>query len=395
MSDLIEREDYHSLLLELKSKIHQSQFRASLAVNKELILLYWQIGNSILVQQEKEGWGSKIIEQLAKDLKSEFPLMKGFSVRNLKEVMKNEIFHHGLSGQEVKDPLPELGFIPRSGSKNAKNSIFQRILKYMRSFAENYRDLEFVQVVLAQITWYHNITLLDKVKDSTERNFYIQESIKNGWSRNVMVHQIESNLYKRQIQTEKVHNFQETLSKPQSDLAQEILKDPYNFDFLSLGEEIKEKDLESALVKHITKFLLELGAGFAFIGKQYHLEVAGQDFYIDLLFYHIKLRAYVVIELKAGDFKPEYAGKLNFYLSAVDKILKSDDDKPSIGIILCKSKSKIIAEYALRDITKPIGVSEYMLTESIPENFKGELPSIEDLEKSLSDYQIITKEQDE
>ena len=315
-----------------------------------LVLLYWQIGNSILIKQEKEGWGSKIIEQLAKDLKSEFPLMKGFSVRNL---------------------------------------------KYMRSFAENYRDLEFVQVVLAQITWYHNITLLDKVKDSTERNFYIQESIKNGWSRNVMVHQIESNLYKRQIQAEKVHNFQETLSKPQSDLAHEILKDPYNFDFLSLGEEIKEKDLESALIKHITKFLLELGAGFAFIGKQYHVEVAGQDFYIDLLFYHIKLRAYVVIELKAGDFKPEYAGKLNFYLSAVDKILKSDDDKPSIGIILCKSKSKIIAEYALRDITKPIGVSEYMLTESIPENFKGELPSIEDLEKSLSDYQIITKEQDE
>ena len=349
MSDLIEREDYHSLLLELKSKIHQSQIRAALAVNKELVLLYWQIGNSILIKQEKEGWGSKIIEQLAKDLKSEFPLMKGFSVRNL---------------------------------------------KYMRSFAENYRDLEFVQVVLAQITWYHNITLLDKVKDSTERNFYIQESIKNGWSRNVMVHQIESNLYKRQIQAEKVHNFQETLSKPQSDLAHEILKDPYNFDFLSLGEEIKEKDLESALIKHITKFLLELGAGFAFIGKQYHVEVAGQDFYIDLLFYHIKLRAYVVIELKAGDFKPEYAGKLNFYLSAVDKILKSDDDKPSIGIILCKSKSKI-AEYALRDITKPIGVSEYMLTESIPENFKGELPSIEDLEKSLSDYQIITKEQDE
>jgi predicted nuclease of restriction endonuclease-like (RecB) superfamily len=350
MSDLIEREDYHTLLLELKSKIHQSQIRAALAVNKELVLLYWQIGNSILIKQEKEGWGSKIIEQLAKDLKSEFPLMKGFSVRNL---------------------------------------------KYMRSFAENYRDLEFVQVVLAQITWYHNITLLDKVKDSTERNFYIQESIKNGWSRNVMVHQIESNLYKRQIQAEKVHNFQETLSKPQSDLAHEILKDPYNFDFLSLGEEIKEKDLESALIKHITKFLLELGAGFAFVGKQYHVEVAGQDFYIDLLFYHIKLRAYVVIELKAGDFKPEYAGKLNFYLSAVDKILKSDDDKPSIGIILCKSKSKIIAEYALRDITKPIGVSEYMLTESIPENFKGELPSIEDLEKSLSDYQIITKEQDE
>jgi predicted nuclease of restriction endonuclease-like (RecB) superfamily len=350
MSDLIEREDYHTLLLELKSKIHQSQIRAALAVNKELVLLYWQIGNSILIKQEKEGWGSKIIEQLAKDLKSEFPLMKGFSVRNL---------------------------------------------KYMRSFTENYRDLEFVQVVLAQITWYHNITLLDKVKDSTERNFYIQESIKNGWSRNVMVHQIESNLYKRQIQAEKVHNFQETLSKPQSDLAHEILKDPYNFDFLSLGEEIKEKDLESALIKHITKFLLELGAGFAFVGKQYHVEVAGQDFYIDLLFYHIKLRAYVVIELKAGDFKPEYAGKLNFYLSAVDKILKSDDDKPSIGIILCKSKSKIIAEYALRDITKPIGVSEYMLTESIPENFKGELPSIEDLEKSLSDYQIITKEQDE
>jgi predicted nuclease of restriction endonuclease-like (RecB) superfamily len=338
MSNLAE---YSNLLTELKTKIRQAQLKAALSVNQELILLYWQIGNSILIQENKGGWGSKVVEELAKDLKAEFPDMKGFSVRNL---------------------------------------------KYMRAFAENYKDLSFVQQAVAQIPWGHNCIILDKIKDKQEREFYISESIKNGWSRNVMVHQIESRLYQRQIQADKTHNFKTTLTKTQSDLAHEILKDPYNFDFLSLGEEARERDLENALVEHITKFLLELGAGFAFIGRQYHLEIDKQDFYIDLLFYHTRLHAYVVIELKLGDFKPEYAGKLNFYLSVVDKTLKTTSDKPSIGIILCKNKNKIVAEYALQDMVKPIGVSEYKLTEAIPDNLKGSLPSIEELENELINY---------
>ncbi len=344
MNDLMKANEYYNLLTEIKSKIRQAQLKATLAVNQELILLYWQMGNSILIQEQQGGWGSKVIDHLAKDLKAEFPEMKGFSIRNL---------------------------------------------KYMRTFAKHYKDLNFVQQAVAQIPWGHNCIILDKIKDDKEREFYINETVKNGWSRNVMVHQIESNLYQRQIQSDKTHNFKTTLTKPQSDLAHEILKDPYNFDFLSLGQEAKEKDLENALVEHITKFLLELGAGFAFIGRQYHLEVDNQDFYIDLLFYHTRLHAYVVIELKLDDFKPEYAGKLNFYLSVIDKTLRNNNDKPSIGIILCKNKNKIVAEYSLQDMTKPIGVSEYQLTEAIPEDLKSSLPSIEELENELASYQEI------
>lgn len=338
MASILNSKQYQDLLHDLKSRVRQAQLKASLSVNKELILLYWQIGNSILLQQEEQGWGTKIIDKLAQDLKLEFPDMKGFSVRNL---------------------------------------------KYMRAFAEAYTDLEFVQQAAAQIPWGHNCLLLDKAKSAEEKSFYIQSIIKSGWSRNILAHQIESGLFDRQIHSDKTHNFHETLPATQSALADEMLKDPYKFDFLSLGEEAKERDLENALTEHITKFLLELGAGFAFVGRQYHLEVSDQDFYLDLLFYHIKLHAYVVIELKFGDFKPEYAGKLNFYLSAVDEQLKTDSDNPSIGIILCKDKNKLIAEYALKDMTKPIGVSEYKLTEAVPENLKGSLPSIEDFENEL------------
>ena len=335
---MINSQQYKDLLVDLKARVRQAQLKASLSVNKELITLYWQIGSSILVQQEKQGWGTKIVDKLSQDLKLEFPDMKGFSVRNL---------------------------------------------KYMRAFAEAYTDIEFVQQAAAQIPWGHNCLLLDKTKSAEEKNFYIQSTIENGWSRNILVHQIESDLYNRQVQSNKTHNFHETLPAIQSDLADEMLKDPYKFDFLCLSEEAKERDLENALIEHITKFLLELGAGFAFVGRQYHLEVSDQDFYLDLLFYHTKLHAYVIIELKFGDFKPEYAGKLNFYLSAVDEQLKTDSDNPSIGIILCKDKNKLIAEYALKDMTKPIGVSEYKLTEAVPENLKGSLPSIEDFENEL------------
>ncbi|WP_440347861.1 PDDEXK nuclease domain-containing protein [Mucilaginibacter flavidus] len=238
-----------------------------------------------------------------------------------------------------------------------------------------------LQVPLAKLTWYHHITLMDKVKDAEERDFYIRKSAENGWSRNILVHQIESKLYHRQGKA--VSNFNQTLPSFHSDLAKEMLKDPYKFDFLNLSEEYFEKDLEDALVNHITKFLLELGAGFSYVGRQYHLEIGGDDFYIDLLFYHLKLRSYVVIELKTGKFIPEYASKLNFYLSAVDDLMKHKTDNPTLGILICKERNKVVAEYSLRDINKPIGIAEYELTQSIPENFKGCLPTIEEIENEL------------
>ncbi|MEI8295351.1 MAG: PDDEXK nuclease domain-containing protein [Alphaproteobacteria bacterium] len=257
-----------------------------------------------------------------------------------------------------------------------------RNLKYMRKFAEEYPDPEFVQEVLAQLTWYHNMTLLDKVPDKQNRLFYVKQATEHGWSRNIMVMQIESALHKRQGQA--ITNFKDKLPSPQSDLAHYILKDPYIFDFLSVGDEAHERAVEKALVHHMEKFLLELGAGFAFVGRQHHLEVGGQDFYIDLLFYHLKLRCFVVIELKDKDFKPEYAGKMNFYLSAVDDLIKHPSDQPSIGLILCKSKNNILAEYALRDMTKPIGLAEYNLTEALPENLQVALPTVEELEAELA-----------
>jgi predicted nuclease of restriction endonuclease-like (RecB) superfamily len=238
-----------------------------------------------------------------------------------------------------------------------------------------------VQQPVAQIPWGQNVVILDKIKEQQERLFYVQKTSENGWSRNVLVHQIESGLYHRQGKA--ISNFTQTLPALQSGLAKEMLKDPYKFDFLNLSEEYFEKDLEEALVNHITKFLLELGAGFSYVGRQYHLEIGGEDFYIDLLFYHLKLRSYVVIELKTGKFIPEYASKLNFYLSAVDDLLKHKTDNPTLGILICKERNKVIAEYSLRDINKPMGIAAYELTQSIPENLKGSLPTIEEIENEL------------
>jgi len=327
---------YSELLAELKSQIVSARLNAALSVNHELVLLYWRIGRQILSRQELEGWGSKVIDRLADDLRHAFPEMKGFSPRNL---------------------------------------------KYMRALAEAYSDEQFVQATLAQIPWYHNVTILDKIKDHAEREWYIRQTIQHGWSRNVLVHQIESSLYQRHGKA--VANFDRTLPAPQSELARQILKDPYNFDFLSLGEEAQERDLERGLIEHLREFLLELGVGFAFVGSQYHLEVGGEDFYLDLLFYHLHLRCYVVIELKICEFQPEFAGKMNFYLSAVDDLLRHPEDRPSIGLILCKTRNRIIAEYALRDTLKPMGVAEYKITALLPEHLKGSLPSIEELEAEL------------
>ena len=256
-------------------------------------------------------------------------------------------------------------------------------MKYMAKFAEIYPDREFVQQVVAQIPWGHNIVLLDKVADMDERKWYIKKSAENGWSRNVLVHQIESNLYQRQVLADKVTNFDHRLPSPQSELAAQTMKDPYVFDFIPFREDMLERDIEQALVRDVTKLLLELGTGFAFLGNQYHLNVGGDDFYIDLLFYNLNLRCYVVIELKTGDFKPEYAGQLNFYLSSVDGILKKEQDNPSIGLLLCKSKNNVVAEYSLKDISKPIGVSEYKITSSLPDDLEKQLPSVEDIQKRI------------
>jgi predicted nuclease of restriction endonuclease-like (RecB) superfamily len=329
--------DYGPWLAELKARIHAAQQQAARSVNRELVLLYWQIGRGILERQGREGWGSKVIERLAQDLRNAFPAMKGFSPRNL---------------------------------------------KYMRAFAQAWPDPDFVQGVLAQLPWYHQITLLDKLGSEDQRRWYAAKAIEHNWSRNVLVMQIETRLLERSGQA--ITNFADRLPAPLSDLARESLKDPYRLDFLGLGEEAQERAIEDALVQHITRFLLELGAGFAYVGRQVPLEVGGEDFFLDLLFYHLRLRCYVVIELKAGTFKPEHAGKLSFYLSAVDAELKGEHDAPTIGMVLCKSKNKVVAEYALRNIDQPIGVAEYQLTESLPAELQTSLPSIEAIEQALA-----------
>ncbi len=331
-------EGYDDFLRDLKQRIRAAQVGAVVAVNRELVRLYWQIGREILERQDQAGWGTKIIDRLSEDLRHDFPAVAGFSLRNL---------------------------------------------RYMRAFAEAYPDPEFVQQVVAQIPWGHNVRILDRVKEPMKREWYARATLQNGWSRNVLVLQIESGLYGRQGKAQT--NFTRTLPAPRSDLAQELLKDPYNFDFLTLSEEAHEKELEAGLLEHLRKFLLELGTGFAFVGSQYPLEVGGEDFRIDLLFYHLKLRCFVVIDLKMGPFKPEYAGKMNFYLSAADDLLRHPGDEPSIGMILCKAKNAIVAEYALRDTKKPIGVSEFRVTESLPANLKGSLPTIEELEAHLAE----------
>jgi predicted nuclease of restriction endonuclease-like (RecB) superfamily len=325
--------DYPEILEEIKTRVHAARIRASLSVNRELITLYWEIGRLILQRQEVEGWGARVIDRLSADLRREFPDMKGFSSRNL---------------------------------------------KYMRKFAESYSQKEIVQQVAAQIPWFHNCVILDKVQDGEQRQWYIRATVEHGWSRAVLVHQIESDLYRRQGKA--LTNFQAILPAPQSDLAQELIKDPYNFDFLGIGADISERQLEMALVNRLKEFLLELGRGFAFVGEQYHLDVGGEDYYLDLLFYHLHLHCYVIIDLKVVPFKPEFAGKMNFYLSAVDDQMRHPGDQLSIGLILCKERNRLVVEYALRDTTKPMGVATYRV---LPRKLKDELPTARQIEKGI------------
>ena len=327
---------YADWLAELKNRIHSAQQRATLAVNRELVLLYWQIGRDILTRQAEQGWGAKVIDRLAHDLRTAFPEMKGFSRANL---------------------------------------------MYMRAFAEAWPDGQIVQQAVGQLPWGHNLVLLTRLKQPEQRLAYARAAIEHGWSRNVLNIHIETGLLERTGKA--VTNFSERLLAPGSDLARESLKDPYLFDFLNVAQEANERAIETALVKHITQFLLELGAGFAFVGRQVHLEVGGDDFFIDLLFYHLKQRCYVVIELKAGKFKPEHLGQLGFYLTAVDLQVKAEQDNPTIGLLLCKSKNKVVAEYALGDKTQPMGIAEYKLLESLPEPLRTGLPTIEQIEREL------------
>ena len=327
---------YDGFLQSLKDRIRTAQVRAALAVNHELILMYWEIGEEILYRQQQEGWGTKVIERLAQDLKREFPNVKGFSRSNL---------------------------------------------LYMRAFAVAYPDKEFVHQTGGQIPWKHNCVLISRVKDFEERVWYIQKTIENGWSRDILELQIQTDLYTRQGSA--ITNFSKTMPPPQSDLAQQTLKDPYNLSFLTLSEAVQERELEDALVSHIQSFLLELGMGFAFVGRQHRIEVGGEEFLIDLLFYHLKLRCYVVLELKVTEFRPSDAGQLNFYLSAVDNLLRHPDDRPSIGIILCRAKNKTIVEFALQGIDRPIGITTFQLAKNLPEDLKSSLPSIEQLQMEM------------
>lgn len=329
---------YADWLADLKSRIHTARQRAALAVNQELVLLYWQIGRDILSRQAEQGWGAKVIERLAHDLRLAFPEMKGFSRANL---------------------------------------------MYMRAFAEAWPEQAIVQQAVGQLPWGHNLVLLSKLKDPVARLAYARRALEHGWSRNVLNIHIETRLLEREGKA--VTNFARNLPAPGSDLAHQTLKDPYIFDFLGMGEEADERAIESALVDHISRFLLELGAGFAYVGRQVPIEVGGDDFFIDLLFYHLKLHCYVVVELKAGAFKPEHAGQLSFYLSAVDALMKSEVDGPTIGLLLCKNQNRVVAEYALRDMNKPIGVAEYQLLAALPEELKTSLPSIEQIERELGD----------
>lgn len=360
--------DYGTMLDEIKRRVHRAQTRAAMAANAELVALYWDIGQLILSRQAREGWGAKVIDRLAADLQNAFPGRQGFSPRNLKYMRAFaaawptlEIVHQPVAQIEPG----AIGQAPLAQNPDASSAI--------------------VHQPGAQLPWKHHCLLLDRLTTAADRLWYATQAIEHGWSRHVLALQIDSGL--RQRQGHAVSNFQDTLPPAHSDLAQSITKDPYLFDFLTLTEAANERSVEEGLIAHVEKFLLELGTGFALIGRQIHLEIGSQDFYLDLLFYHWKLRCFVVIDLKAREFTPEAAGKMNFYLSAVDDLYRQAGDQPSIGLILCREKNRVLAEYALRDMRKPIGVSDYVtrLVETLPKNLKGAIPTIAEIESGLSD----------
>jgi predicted nuclease of restriction endonuclease-like (RecB) superfamily len=336
MNEIIDKKSYNSLFIQIKQEIQTSQQKAISSVNKELIYLYFNIGNIVHQKQNSFGWGAKVIDRLSLDIKNEIPEIKGFSTRNIKRML---------------------------------------------SFYKEYSKFEFVPPLVAQISWTHNTILIEKIKDIDVRFWYMKQTISNGWSKNILSMMIENSIHHRQGKI--TSNFKQILPSYESDLVQQSFKDPYIFDFLTIAEPFREKELELNLVKHMEKFLIELGSGFAFVGRQYKLEVADNEYYIDLLFYHLKLRAYVVIELKKGKFKPEYSGQVNFYCNVVNDKLSHKDDNPTIGLILCQEKNDVVAEYSLQSMNQPIGISEYSLMEALPKKFKSSLPSIKEIEQEF------------
>ncbi|HRZ97093.1 MAG TPA: PDDEXK nuclease domain-containing protein [Paludibacter sp.] len=363
MKESLNTNEYKNWLYDLKLKIKQSQIKASLSVNSELIMLYWDLGKQIIEKQEKSRWGSGFIDQLSKDLKTEFPEMSGFSRSNLFAMRKFYLFCN------------QIDIIVHQLDGQIENET-----KIVHQADGQIHYPEFL-TLCCKIPWQHNILIIEKIKNITEAFFYINETIANSWSRSILEYQIETNLYNRQGKA--ITNFKNTLPTIESDLANALLKDPYNFEFLTLSSEVKELELEQKLVQHITQFLLELGKGFAYMGRQFQIIVGGKEFRTDLLFYHTKLKCHVIIEFKVKEFEPEFLGKLNFYLTAINELVKSADDKPTIGILLCKNKNDVIVDFSLKDINKPMGVSQFTYRE-LPAEIKNALPSLEELTQQFN-----------
>ncbi|KAA9341166.1 PDDEXK nuclease domain-containing protein [Larkinella humicola] len=362
---------YPEFLQRIKEQIQQAQVKVATSANQQLLLSYWQVGGLILLYQQQEGWGTKVIDRLSADIRHSYPGMEGFSTRNLGYMKKFVMANLPLILQQGVAELPSADHPPVD---------VDFILEKTADF-----EALFLASPLSKITWSHHIILLDKVKDPAQRLWYIEQSLQGSWGRNVLRHQIDLGLYQRQVKTPKITNFKYTLPQPQSDLATQLLKDPYVFDFVMATAKTKERNIEDQLVQHVTRFLLELGQGFAFVGRQYPLKVGDGEYYIDLLFYHIRLRCYVVVELKARDFEPGDAGQINFYVNVINDYLRTPDDNPTIGLLLCKGKNEALAEYALGGMKNPLGVADYELTKAVPETLKSQLPSIESLEQELRD----------
>jgi len=376
MSNLTLNTDYKLWLTELKKQIHISQIKAKISVNTEMILLYWDMGKQILEKQENSKWGSGFIDQLSKDLKTEFPDMKGFSVDNIRFMKRMYLFYsqHDIISAQLVQIFDDVNF-----EKVHNSSKIEISAQTVQEFENNS-----IIKLLKFVPWGHHTLILRKISNIQEALFYLKETIENNWSRSVLEMKIETNLYERQGKS--VNNFELTLPKPQSELANQLLKDPYNFEFLTLQKQVKETELEKQLINHITQFLLELGKGFAYMGRQYSIKVGQKEYRTDLLFYHIHLRSYIIIELKMKEFEPEFIGKLNFYMSAINELIKTEVDNTTIGILLCKNKDNFEVEFALKDINKPIGVSEFKYKE-LPENIKKALPEIEQLKTELNKFE--------
>jgi predicted nuclease of restriction endonuclease-like (RecB) superfamily len=364
--------NYAGLLADIKQRIRTAQVRTAMAGNASMLMLYWEIGGVLAERQKNEGWGAAVLPRLATDLHNDLPEVKGFSVRNLK--LMTQFFREYPDFSAIGQPP-----VAQLADSSAAHKKGQRVVAQLPAESA---AAQIWQRAVAQLTWAHNVILIQKVKDLPTRLWYARQAFEHGWSRDVLSLQIKSRAHERHGKA--VTNFQRTLPPPQSDLASQLLKDPYFFDFLTLEKPFHERELETGLLRHLQHFLVELGTGFAFVGRQVHLEVGDNDFYIDLLFYHLKLRCFIVIDLKVGPFKAEYAGKMNFYLNAVDDRMKHATDQRSIGLILCEEKNKIVAEYALRGMDKAIGVSDYQLTRALPKKLQSALPSIAQLEKELS-----------